>query len=151
MTYEEREAARMERERMRKAEYHRIRKMANGVIVSTSTNVARTADKPKKREPRLCCRCGRPTSAPADFYGRRRCPECLSGLPPKCETRPPGLDARIEQLAAMYAAALEYPTEGEARRAGLPTTSEELPWETTDYEPDDEPESDGREDGEDAK
>ena len=87
-----------------------------------------------------CERCGRLTTRALKYFGpklRRLCAVCQphgyarpygrANLPDDCTISRPGIDARIEQLAAMYAAVTSVGI-AEAKRRGLPTTAADLPW-----------------------
>lgn len=76
---------------------------------------------PKERGPFLCTWCKRRAvgaTGRVELDDATRCP-------PELE---PILKARTDQLRDMYAAAMAYPSESAARKAGVPTRSEELPW-----------------------
>lgn len=113
----------------------RKRAIANGVIVSTSTEFtprngtrARSSSNPVGKPGKWgdCVRCLKKTNAEPDYYGRRRCKDCLNPKPPVSHMPIPGHEGRVEALAAMYAEVAKYPTESAARAAGLPTTKEEF-------------------------
>lgn len=94
---------------------------------------------------RLCVKCDRKLQKKEGEPGPFLCAPCRScwnmrtghrkHVQGGCQADPPGdIDRRIEQLAAMYANAAAYETESEARAAGLPTRSDDIPWNPT-YDP----------------